>query len=56
MIAVKDAAVTEGGQVPVLQHPELAALAAETDQRRQLQITAAHSRRMLERISPVYAV
>jgi AcrR family transcriptional regulator len=56
MIAVKDAAVTEGGQVPLDQRPELAALAAETDQRKQLQIAAALSRRMLERISPVYAV
>ena len=56
MVAVKDAAVTEGGQVPLRQRPELAALAAETDQRRQLQIAAALSRRMLERISPVYAL
>ena len=56
MIAVKDAAVTEGGQVPLDQRPEVVALAAETDQRRQLQIAAALSRRMLERISPVYAV
>ena len=56
MVAVKDAAVTESGQVPLRQRPELAALAAETDQRRQLQIAAALSRRMLERISPVYAL
>src|ERR1700758_4577427 len=56
MIAVKDAAVTEGGEVPTGQRPELAPLAAETDQRRQLQIAAALSRGMLQRISPVYAV
>jgi len=56
MVAVKDAAVTESGQVPLRQRPELAVLAAETDQRRQLQIAAALSRRMLERISPVYAL
>ena len=56
MVAVKDAAVTEGGQVPLPQRPELTALAAETSQRRQLQIAAALSRRMLERISPVYAL
>ena len=48
MVAVKDAVVTAGGQVPLRQRPELAALAAETDQRRQLQIAAALSRRMLE--------
>lgn len=56
MIAVKDAAVTERGQVPLDQRPEVASLAAETDQRKQLQIAAALSRRMLERISPVYAL
>jgi AcrR family transcriptional regulator len=56
MIAVKDAAVTEGGEVPLAQRPELAALAAETSQRRQLQAAAALSRAMLQRISPVYAV
>ena len=56
IVAVKDAAVTEDGRVPLRQRPELAALAAETDQRRQLQIAAALSRRMLERISPVYAL
>jgi AcrR family transcriptional regulator len=55
MIAVKDAAVTEGGQVPLAQRPELAALAAETSQPRQLQAAAALSRGMLERTSPVYA-
>jgi AcrR family transcriptional regulator len=56
MVAVKDAAVTEGGQVPLGQRPELAALAAETDQRQQLQIAAALSRGMLQRISPAYAL
>jgi AcrR family transcriptional regulator len=56
MIAVKDAAVTEGGQVPLDQRPELATLAGETDQRRQLRIAAALSRGMLQRISPVYAL
>lgn len=56
MIAVKDAAVTERGQIPLDQRPEVAAVGAETDQRRQLQIAAALSRRMLERISPVYAL
>ena|SRR5215471_2498775 len=56
LMAVKDAAVTEGGQVPLEQRPELAVLAAETDQRRQLRIAAALSRGMLQRISPVYAV
>ncbi|MGI8558082.1 MAG: TetR/AcrR family transcriptional regulator [Solirubrobacteraceae bacterium] len=56
MIAVKDAAVTEGGQVPLHQRPEIAALAAETDQRQQLRIAAALSRGMLQRISPVYAL
>jgi AcrR family transcriptional regulator len=56
MIAVKDAAVTDGGHVPLNQRPEIATLAAETDQRRQLHIAAALSRRMLERISPVYAL
>ena len=56
MIAVKDAAVTESGDVPLAQRPELAALAAETDQRQQLQIAAALSRGMLQRISPVYAL
>ena len=56
MIAVKDAAVTEGGQVPLQQRPELATLAAETDQRQQLQIAAALSRGMLQRVSPVYAL
>ena len=56
MIAVKDAAVTEGGNVPLEQRPELATLGAETDQRRQVQIAATLSRHMLERISPVYAL
>ena len=56
MVAVKDAAVTEGGGVPLAQRPELAPLAAETDQRRQLQIAAALSRGMLQRVSPVYAL
>jgi len=56
MIAVKDAAVTEGGQVPLSQRPELAVIAAETSQHRQLQAAAALSRAMLQRIAPVYAV
>jgi AcrR family transcriptional regulator len=56
MVAVKDAAVTEGGGTPLQQRPELATLAAETDQRRQLQIAAALSRGMLQRVSPVYAL
>jgi AcrR family transcriptional regulator len=56
MVAVKDAAVTEGGGIPLEQRPELATLAAETDQRRQLQIAAALSRGMLQRVSPVYAL
>jgi AcrR family transcriptional regulator len=56
LVAVKDAAVTEGGQVPLERRPELAVLAAETDQHQQLQIAAALSRGMLERISPVYAL
>lgn len=56
MVAVKDAAVTERGQVPLPQRPELAALAAEPSQREQLAIAAALSRGMLQRISPVYAV
>jgi AcrR family transcriptional regulator len=56
MLAVKDAAVTEGGEVPLDRRPELNLLAAETDQRRQVQIAAALSRGMLQRISPVYAV
>jgi AcrR family transcriptional regulator len=56
MVAVKDAAVTEGGTVPLPQRPELAGLAAETSQSRQLEMAAALSRSMLQRISPVYAV
>jgi AcrR family transcriptional regulator len=56
MIAVKDAAVTEDGQVPLQQRPELAAIAAQTSQPRQLRAAAALSRAMLERIAPVYAV
>ncbi|MBV9197663.1 MAG: helix-turn-helix transcriptional regulator, partial [Solirubrobacterales bacterium] len=56
MIAVKEAAVTEHGEVPLDRRPELDALAAEPDQRRQLKIAAGLSRGMLERISPVYAV
>jgi AcrR family transcriptional regulator len=56
LVAVKDAAVTEGGGIPLQQRPELATLAAETDQRRQLQIAAALSRAMLQRVSPVYAL
>jgi AcrR family transcriptional regulator len=55
MIAVKQAAVTERGAIPLDQRPELQALAAEPDQRRQIQIAAALSRAMLERTSPVYA-
>jgi AcrR family transcriptional regulator len=54
MVAVKDAAVTEGGEVPLQQRPELAAIAAEPSQRQQLAIAAALSRGMLQRISPVY--
>lgn len=56
MVAVKDAAVTEDGSVPLAQRPELAGLAAETSQARQLEAAAALSRGMLERISPVFAV
>jgi AcrR family transcriptional regulator len=56
MIAVKDAAVTERGQIPLDQRPELDALATEPDPRRQLEIAAALSRGMLERTSPIYAV
>jgi AcrR family transcriptional regulator len=56
MIAVKDAAVTERGEVPLQQRPELAAIAAEPSQRQQLAIAAALSRGMLQRISPVYAL
>src|SRR5579875_1985425 len=56
MVAVKDAAVTERGQIPLHQRPELAALAAEPSQRQQLAIAAALSRGMLQRISPVYAL
>lgn len=55
MVAVKEAVVTEGGGIPLQERPELGTLAAETDQRQQLQIAAALSRGMLERISPVYA-
>jgi len=54
MIAVKDAAVTEGGHVPLDRRPELDALAAERDQRQQLRIAAELSRGMLERVSPAY--
>lgn len=56
LVAVKDAAVTDGGGIPLRQRPELATLAAEADQRRQLQIAAALSRAMLQRVSPVYAL
>jgi AcrR family transcriptional regulator len=56
MVAVKDAAVTEGGEVPLQQRPELATIAAEPSQRQQLAIAAALSRGMLQRISPVYAL
>ncbi|HEY1004130.1 MAG TPA: TetR family transcriptional regulator [Streptosporangiaceae bacterium] len=56
MVAVKDAAVTDGGGIPLQQRPELATLAAEADQHRQLQIAAALSRAMLQRVSPVYAL
>jgi AcrR family transcriptional regulator len=56
MVAVKDAAVTERGQIPLHQRPELAAIAAEPSQRQQLAIAAALSRGMLQRISPVYAL
>ena len=55
MIAVKDAAVSEGGQIPLDQRPELAAIAAEPDQRRRVKVAAALSRGMLERISPIYS-
>jgi len=56
MVAVKDAAVTEDGQVPLPQRPELAAIAAEPSRWQQLRIAAALSRGMLQRISPIYAV
>ena len=56
MVAVKDAAVTEDGSVPLALRPELAGLAAETSQARQLEAAAALSRGMLERIAPVFAV
>jgi AcrR family transcriptional regulator len=56
MVAVKDSAVTEDGSVPLAQRPELAAVAAETTQARQLRAAAALSRGMLQRISPVFAV
>ncbi len=56
MVAVKDAAVTEGGEIPLLQRPELATIAAEPSQRQQLATAAALSRGMLQRISPVYAL
>jgi AcrR family transcriptional regulator len=56
MIAVKDAAVTERGQVPLQQRPELAAIAVEPGQRQQLAAAAALSCGMLQRIAPVYAV
>lgn len=56
LIAVKDAAVTEGGQIPLDERPELARLAAEPDPRRRVQICAAISRGMLQRISPAYAL
>ena len=39
MVAVKDAAVTEGGGIPLAQRPELAPLAAEIDRRRDFQKT-----------------
>jgi AcrR family transcriptional regulator len=56
LIAVKDAAVTEGGAIPLEQRPELGPLAAEPDQRRQIRICAGISRGMLERVSPAYAL
>jgi AcrR family transcriptional regulator len=56
MVAVKDAAVTERGEIPLQQRPELAAIAAEPSQRQQLATAAALSRSMLQRISPVYAL
>jgi AcrR family transcriptional regulator len=56
LIAVKDAAVTEGGEIPLDERPELAQLAAEPDQRRRIQICAAISRGMLQRIAPAYAL
>jgi AcrR family transcriptional regulator len=56
MVAVKDAAVTEDGSVPLAQRPELAALAEQTSQAGQLGAAAALSRGMLQRISPVFAV
>jgi AcrR family transcriptional regulator len=57
LIAVKDAAVTEDGQAPLNdQHPVLAALAAEPDQHRQVEIAVAHSCRTLARVAPVYSL
>lgn len=56
LVAVVNDTVTDDGAVPLDQRPELAALAAETDQRAQLQQAARLSRSMLERISPVYAL
>jgi AcrR family transcriptional regulator len=57
LMAVKDAAVTEDGQAPLDgEHPVLAALAAEPDQHRQLEIAVAHSCHMLARVSPVYSL
>lgn len=56
MVAVKDAAVTEQGQVPLNERPELAVLARESDPRRRVHLAAALSRAMLERIAPVYAL
>jgi AcrR family transcriptional regulator len=57
LMAVKDAAVTEDGQAPLDdEHPVLAALAAEPDQHRQLEIAVAHSCHMLARVSAVYSL
>jgi AcrR family transcriptional regulator len=56
MVAVKDAAVTERGEIPLQQRPELAIIAAEPSPRQQLAIAAGLSRSMLQRISPVYAL
>jgi len=56
MIAVKNAAVTEDGHIPLEDRPELASLAAERDPRRRVQMAADLSRAMLERIAPVYAL
>jgi AcrR family transcriptional regulator len=56
LLTVVEHAVTEHGAIPLQQRPELAKLAAETDQRRRLRQAAALSSNMLQRISPVYAL